>query len=177
MGRDHERGATAVGGAEQPEQGVTTRSVEPDERLVDDHHLEGADERKADGGLLAQPAAEGRRQLVGAFGQADRVEQLVGPLLPLRPAMQPGDVFEVLAHGKVVVEDRLVGEHARALPAPRSSPPDAQLTEAEPADGSSIPVSSLIKRGLAASVVADQRHPLAGAARRGRAVASASAPP
>ena len=110
VGGDHERGTTAVGGAEQLEQGVSTRSVEPDERLVDHHHLEGADEGKAHRGLLAQPAAERRRQLVGPFGQADCLEQLVGPRLPLLLAMQPGDVLEVFAHGEVVVEDRLVGE-------------------------------------------------------------------
>ena len=126
VGRDHERRAIAVGGAEQLEQRIATGAVEPDERLVDHHHLERADERQADGCLLAQSAAERRRQLVGAIGQADGVQQLVGPLLPLRPAVQPGDVLEVLAHGEVVVEDRLVGEVARALPAPRSSPAGAR---------------------------------------------------
>ena len=57
-------GAVAVGPVEQLEQRLAAGLVEADERLVDEQQLERADEGEGDRRLLAQPAAERRRQVV-----------------------------------------------------------------------------------------------------------------
>ena len=79
-----------VGQPEQLEQGVAPGAVEPDERLVDEQQLERADEGDGDGGLLAQAAAERRRQVVGPVGEAEDVEEVGGVLLPARACRAGG---------------------------------------------------------------------------------------
>ena len=96
-------------------------AVEADERLVDEQQLERADEGERDRRLLAQAAAERRRQVVGPVGEPDDVEEVGGVLLPVVGVVQAGDVLEVLPHAEVVVEHRLVAEVGRARRGPRSS--------------------------------------------------------
>ena len=116
MGRD-EQGAPVVACAfEELEQRGLAGGVETDERLVDEQHLEGADERERDGCLLAQTAAEAGGQVVRAVVEAERSEE-IGCVLRLvvvaqTAAVHAGDVLEVLPDAEIVVERGRVGEVA-----------------------------------------------------------------
>ena len=59
--------------AEQLEEGRLAGGVEPDEGLVDQQHVEGADEGHGDGGLLAQASAEAGGEVVGPVVEAEVV--------------------------------------------------------------------------------------------------------
>ena len=69
--RDDERRAACRRLVEHREQRLLAGDVEADERLVDEQQLERPDQRERDRRLLAQSAAERRRQLVEAVGQPD----------------------------------------------------------------------------------------------------------
>ena len=100
---------------------LLARGVEADEGLVDEQQLEGPDQAERDRRALAEAAAEAGRQVVGAVAEAEPVEQLVEVGLVDRHPVQRGDVGEVLAHGQVVVEHRVVGEVAHRRPRRRGA--------------------------------------------------------
>ena len=65
-------------------------SVEADERLVDEQQLERPHEGEGDRRLLAQAAAERDRQVVGAVGEPERLEQVGGVAAPSRRCRAAG---------------------------------------------------------------------------------------
>ena len=71
--------------------------VQADERLVDEEHGERPDQREHDRGLLAEAAAEARRQVVGPGVEVQEREQLVGRVGPALDAVESGDVLDVLS--------------------------------------------------------------------------------
>ena len=71
------------------------------------------------------------------------LEQVGGVLLPAVGAVQPGDVLEVLPHGEVVVEHRLVAEVADVNgPGVERAGGVAERRSTVPAVGSSSPAAS-----------------------------------
>src|SRR6478735_285403 len=94
MGRAHDGGALLHDVAEDLDQRLLPGRVEPDERLVDEHHPERTAQTEDDPGLLLEAAAEPRRQVVDAVVEAEHVDQVVGVLLPLLGLVQAGDVLD-----------------------------------------------------------------------------------
>ena len=109
------------------------------------------------------------------------LEQVGGVLLPALGAVQLGDVLEVLPHGEVVVEHRLVAEVAGERPGVERTGGVAEHRH-RPGGGVEQAGGEAQQRRLAAAVVPEQHDPLAGgdvevdrAERRSVAVASWSA--
>jgi len=144
---------------EQLEQGVLAGLIEPDEGLVDQHHLEGAHHRDGDGRLLPQATAERGGNVVAAVAEVQTGEQRLGRVGPVGHAVQPGDVLEVLPQRQVVVEGGRIAE-----PAQRSA---GRLRTGEVA-GDACLATAVVEQagrhpqqgGLATAVVADQCHVL-----------------
>ena len=78
---------------------VAAARIEAGRGLVEEQQLGGHDDAGGDVEPAAHAAGVGLDQPVGRVGEAERVEQLVGPRLgrPRREAEQPAEQHEVLA--------------------------------------------------------------------------------
>ena len=108
--------APSPGSVEQLEQGLATGLVEPDKRLVDKEHLERAHEGDGDGRLHAARWLKvvGRCSPRSVSPRCSR--RSAACCSPTLCLVQLGDVLEMLPHGQVVVEHRLVTEVAGERP-------------------------------------------------------------
>ena len=141
--------SASLPGASRPTKGSSTSRIS-----------KGRTRPERDRRLLAEAAAEPGRQVVGAVGEPDPLEQLVEVVGVGGDAVQRGDVGEVLADGEVVVEHGLVGQEAHRGPGQRGAgrlahDRDRPVGELEQAGGQPQ------EGGLARAVVPDQRDRLA----------------
>ena len=88
-----------------------------------------------------RPAAEAARQVVGAVGDAEAVEQVCGPLLPALGLVQAGHVLDVLGRGSGRRTRRGRRGGRRGRPARRSTRRGRRRSSTLPSDGSSSPAS------------------------------------
>ena len=111
VGGEQDRAARRLALEQQLVQQRLRRRVEPDDGLVEEQQRGGADERARELGLLAHAARELGRAEVAAVREPEALEQRVDALGQLAAAEPVGhaDELEVLAHGEVVVEQRVVG--------------------------------------------------------------------
>ena len=113
---------------------VARLRVQPGRRLVQQKHLRVVDERPGDRQPALHPARERLHAILGAIGELDELEQLVGPLAQHRagkPEVAPVD-DDVLAHGQLHVERVLLGNDSepstdRDAVSSRVEPEDAEL--------------------------------------------------
>ncbi len=169
--RVEQRLAAAAQLLEVVEDGVAALRIDADGRLVEDQDVGVVDQRGGDVEAPLHAAAEGRRLVLGAIGQADQLQRRVDALAQQRAgeAVERAEQLQVGGGAEVLVDRELLRHDADAALGARAvlgqlAGAHAPLADEDPAAvGGDQAAEHRHRRRLAGAVRPEQADDLAGA--------------
>ncbi len=162
-GQHHGRAVPGPLPEEAPEH-VQRGGVEAQGGLVQEKQVGSVDQRPGEEELPSHPVGVGPRRSPGVVGQAQAIQQRVGPALRLGAGQPPGPAEEgdVAAAREDVQMDRQVSRHAQAAPERARPAARAPAEELDPAlPGTQLRGQNAEKCRLPGAVGTQEDHDLA----------------